>query len=139
MMCSGLHSDMQKSVINRLTITRPVIYDISPMEFPFMSRAARVSAKHTLHEWQTDALAAAAVNANIEGDDSATNTAVPTVRLNNKTQIFKKTVQVSGTQDAMDPAGRARESAYQLMKRGKELKRKLLELIFGFEYCAFAS
>lgn len=116
-----------------------VIYDISPMEFPFMSRAARTKAKNTLHEWQTDALDAAAANAQIEGDDSAVNTAVPTVRLNNKTQIFKKTVQVSGTQDAMDPAGRARDSAYQLMKRGKEIKRKVMELLFGFQYCAFAS
>ena len=102
-----------------------VIYDISPMEFPFMSRAPRVKAKSTLHEWQTDALAAPASNANIEGDDSAVNTAVPTVRLNNKCQIFKKTIQVSGTQDAMDPAGRDRESAYQLMKRGKEIKRDI--------------
>ena len=113
-----------QAVGNREDLT-DVIYDISPMEFPFMSRAAKVKAKNTVHEWQTDALAAPAANAHIEGDDSTASTADPTVRLNNKTQIFKKTISVSATQDAMDPAGRDRDSAYQLMKRGKEIKRDI--------------
>lgn len=87
--------------------------------------AARVTAKAVNHEWQTDALAAAATNRNIEGDDSSNNTAVPTVRLNNYTQIFKKTIQVSGSQEAVNHAGRDSEIAYQLMKRGKEIKRDI--------------
>jgi hypothetical protein len=93
--------------------------------------AAKVKAKAVNHEWQTDELAAAASNANIEGDDSSTNTAVPTVRLNNYCQIFKKTIQVSGTQESVNKAGRDSEIAYQLMKRGKEIKRK--------GYCALAA
>jgi hypothetical protein len=87
--------------------------------------AAKVKAKAVNHEWQTDELAAAASNANIEGDDSSTNTAVPTVRLNNYCQIFKKTIQVSGTQESVNKAGRDSEIAYQLMKRGKEIKRDI--------------
>ena len=87
--------------------------------------AAKVKAKAVNHEWQTDELAAAATNRNVEGDDSAVNTAVPTVRINNYCQIFKKTIQVAGTQEAVDKAGRDSEIAYQLMKRGKEIKRDI--------------
>ena len=102
-----------------------VIYDISPTETPFMTMAARTKAKAVFHEWQTDALAAAGTNRNIEGDDSAPSTADPTTRLGNYCQIFKKTFQVSGTQEVVDKAGRDSEIAYQAMKRGKELKRDI--------------
>ena len=37
-----------------------VIYNIAPTETPFMSNAATGTAAQTLHEWQTDGLAAAA-------------------------------------------------------------------------------
>lgn len=109
---------------NREDLT-DAIYNLSPTETPFVSMAPRVKAKAVNHEWQTDELAAAATNRNIEGDDSAVNTAVATVRLNNYTQIFKKTIQVAGTQEAVDKAGRDSEIAYQLMKRGKEIKRDI--------------
>ena len=46
-----------------------VIYNISPSETPFMSNAAKGTATNTLYEWQTDSLADAAANAQIEGDD----------------------------------------------------------------------
>jgi hypothetical protein len=113
-----------QAIGNREDLT-DAIYNISPTETPFVMRAPRVKAKATNHEWQTDALAAAATNRNIEGDDSAVNTAVPTVRVNNYCQIFKKTIQVSGTQETVDKAGRDSEIAYQLMKRGKEMKRDI--------------
>jgi hypothetical protein len=102
-----------------------LIANISPTETPFKTMAAKVKAKAKKHEWQTDELADAATNAAIEGDDTAVNTAVPTVRLSNQTQIFKKVVQVSGTQEVVDKAGRASEIAYQIMKRGKELNRDI--------------
>lgn len=104
------------------------IYSISPTDTPFLQRAPRVKAKARAHEWQTDTLAAAAANAHIEGDDSSIvngHTNVPTVRLKNHTQIFKKIMQVAGTAEAVDKAGRDSEVAYQLMKRGKEIKRDI--------------
>lgn len=113
-----------QAIGNREDLT-DAIYNLSPTETPFVSMAAKVKAKAVNHEWQTDELAAAATNANIEGDDSSTNTAVPTVRLNNYCQIFKKTIQVSGTQESVNKAGRDSEIAYQLMKRGKEIKRDI--------------
>lgn len=79
----------------------------------------------TLHDWQTDALAAAADNKHLDGDDSTALTISATSRVGNYTQILKKTVQVSGTSDAVNKAGRASELAYQLAKRGKEIKRDL--------------
>lgn len=113
-----------QAVGNREDLT-DMIYDISPTETPFSSMVTRVKAKAVLHEWQTDALIAAATNANIEGDDSAATTVAPTVRLGNYLQIFKKVVSVSRTQNSVDTAGRAKEEAYQLMRRGKELKRDI--------------
>lgn len=113
-----------QAIGNREDLT-DAIYNISPMETPFTQRCARVTAKARVHEWQTDSLAAVAANAHIEGDDSTAITADPTVRLQNKCQIFKKTISVSGTQEAVDKAGRDSEIAYQLMKRGKELKRDI--------------
>ena len=58
-----------------------VIYDISPMDTPFMSGIARTAATATNHEWQTDSLAAAGNNAVVEGDDATTTAATPTVKL----------------------------------------------------------
>ena len=46
-----------------------MIYRIDPTDTPFMSGAAKEKATAVLHEWQTQALAAAASNAQLEGDD----------------------------------------------------------------------
>jgi len=102
-----------------------IIYDISPMQTPFQSMIKKGKATATRHEWQTDSLAAAATNAQLQGDDATVNTAVPTVRLSNLCQILSKTISVSGTQEAVDKAGRASEFAYQTDKRMRELKRDL--------------
>jgi hypothetical protein len=102
------------------------IWDISPTETPFISAAAKTKATSTKHEWQTDALAnASAANAAIEGDEFAPQASAATVRLDNRTQIFTKVASVTGTQRAMNPAGRADELAYQMEKRAKEIKRDM--------------
>lgn len=102
-----------------------VIYDISPMDTPLLSEAARGKASAVYHEWQTDALEAAAANRQIEGDDATANTFVATTRVGNYCQISRKTVSVSGTQRSVDTAGRADEFAYQVAKRGREIKRDM--------------
>jgi Family of unknown function (DUF5309) len=107
-----------------------VIYDISPTDTPIMSSIGKTKATNTLHEWQTDSLAAASTtNALIEGDDAAAASISPTVRLTNFTQIVGKTVQVSGTLEAVDKAGRKSEKAYQLAKASAELKRDIESII----------
>ena len=103
-----------------------IIYDISPTETPFMSSIGKTKATAVYHEWQTDSLAAATTaNAAIEGADATSATLAPTVRLGNYTQIIQKTVQVSGTLDTVNKAGRKSEKAYQLAKASAELKRDL--------------
>lgn len=75
-------------------------------------------------EWQTDSLASAANNAQIEGDDVTTFTAVsPTTRWGNYTQISTKNFIISDTEEIVDKAGRARETAYQKLKKTKEILR----------------
>lgn len=97
---------------------------VSPTRTPFQSGIATVSATSTKNEWQTDDLAAASgSNAVIEGDDATTDASSATTRLFNFTQILDKVPRVTGTQRAMDSAGRADEMDYQIMKRTKELKR----------------
>lgn len=102
-----------------------VIFNISPQETPFLTKAKRKKVSATNHQWQTDSLAAAAANRQIEGDESTYATATPTTMLSNRTQITKKTVKVSGTADAVRKYGRKEEFAYQIAKKGKELKRDI--------------
>jgi hypothetical protein len=97
---------------------------------PFQANIGKSKATAVLHEWQTDALANAAANAQLEGDDITTFTAVTaTSRINNTCQISYKNVAVSGTQDAVEKAGRKKEIVYQIMKRSKELRRDV-EFVF---------
>ena len=102
-----------------------VIYNISPVETPFLSSVAHTEATSILHEWQTDSLAAAAANAAIEGDDAPQTAGTATIRLTNRTQISTKDARVTGSGRAVDTAGRADELDYQVLKRGRELKRDM--------------
>lgn len=109
------------------------IFDISPMDTPFISGCSRGSASNVLHEWQTDALADATTdNAQIEGNDyTSLSTSAPTVRAGNYLQISSKTLVISGTLEKVSKAGRKSELAYQLAKRGKELKRDMESIVTG--------
>ena len=123
-------------------------------ETPFMSSIGKTKATAMYHEWQTDSLQAPGDSRVSEGTDyiipgrsgqSATNPerdALGNVagqsvgsdfanigpdrsRLGNYTQINGKTIAVSGTRRVVDQAGVADEYAYQLKKRGTELRRDL--------------
>lgn len=102
-----------------------IIFDISPEDTPFLSMCKRTKAGQTYHQWQTDALTAAAANRQIEGVDSTFSTLSPTTVVGNYCQISSKTVQISNTYDVVRKYGRKSEVAYQLMKAGKELKRDM--------------
>ena len=116
-------------------------------ETPFMSSIGKTKATSIFHEWQTDSLAAPGNSRISEGTDyivpggvSTGGVGVGTVngqtvgsafavvgdqrsRLGNYTQINGKTIAVSGTRRAIDQAGVADEYAYQLKKRGTEMRR----------------
>lgn len=109
-----------------------IIYNISPMDTPFMSSVGKGSCDNTLFEWQTDELAAAAANQQLEGDDSMNALAVSEPRrLQNYAQISYKAVQTSGTAEAVDFAGRRSSQAYQLAKRAKEIKRDMEKMLLS--------
>ena len=107
------------------------IYNIAPTETPVVSSIGKTKATATYHEWQTDTLGAAVKTGLIEGADAAAFTAVPTAKVGNRTQIQGKTVNISGTLDSVDKAGRKTETAYQLAKAGQELKRDMENTILG--------
>lgn len=108
------------------------IYRIDPTDTPFQSGVEKTKATATNHEWQTQALAAASgTNVVLEGDDATTDAATPTVRLGNICQISDKVARVTGTQQAVDHAGRGDELAYQEMLKGLELKRDIETMLVG--------
>lgn len=105
-----------------------VIYNISPVDVPFMSNTGRENVKNTYYEWQTDNLAAASTtNAQLEGNDyNGTATArTATQRVGNYTQISSKIIETSGTLEAVDKAGMRSYLAYELAKAASELKRDM--------------
>lgn len=116
-----------------------VIFNISPQTTPFISNMTKKkTVKNTFFEWQTDSLAAAAANHHIDGDDLASFTAVsPTVRLGNYTQISRKDFVIADNlAGAIDEAGRRSEVAYQLAKKGDELKRDMEHNLCGLSHAA---
>ena len=115
-------------------------------ETPFMSSIGKTKATAIFHEWQTDELqspgnsrigegtdyvlpgATTSLGGAPAGEANATNAQFNVegpfrTRLGNYTQINGKTIAVSGTRRAIDQAGVADEYAYQLKKRGTELRR----------------
>jgi len=103
-----------------------------------MSNASKGSATNTLHQWNTDALAAVAVNAQIEGDNVDGAALTDVVRLTNYTQICHKAVTISGTDDAVNNAGMGKQMAYQMAKAGKEIKRDMENALVGIEQAKVA-
>lgn len=103
-----------------------VIYRIDPTDTPIFSALKKEGARAVLTEWQVQELTAAVANNAVnEGADFSYVAAPATVRLGNAHQISIKTAQVSGTLDAVDKAGRDRETAYVKTLRGLELRRDI--------------
>jgi hypothetical protein len=102
-----------------------VIYNSSPTDTPFMSSVGKTKATAVYHEWQTDSLAAAALNVAVEGATASDATMSPTTRVGNRCQISQKTIKISNTLNAVDKAGRRSEKAYQLAKASAEIKRDM--------------
>ena len=102
-----------------------IIYNISPTDTPFLSSIGKTKATNTSYQWQTDTLTAVAANAKVEGASISYPTLTSSTKLTNYTQISSKACQVSGTDDAVNLAGRNTEIAYQVAKAAKELKRDM--------------
>lgn len=99
-------------------------------ETPLYSNSTSEKADNTYVEWATDALAAAANNALVEGGAFAAAAATPPTRVGNYTQIFSKTISVTGTNEAVSKYGIKSEVSRQLEKRTSEIKRDIERAFF---------
>lgn len=104
---------------------------IDPTDVPFYSNADKRSARAILTEWQVQELVPPAKNAQPEGFDATFAAAKPTVRLGNYVQLAANSYIVSDTLDAVTTAGRERESTYQALLKGLEIKRDVEYSLVG--------
>jgi len=109
-----------------------VISNIAPEETPFTSNVGSENVSNTFFEWQVDDLSAVDTTAVIDGDDVASfDATTATVRVGNYTQIRRRSMIIADNLGFQDLAGRNDEVAYQLAKRGKEIKRDLETIYTG--------
>ncbi|WP_458098609.1 SU10 major capsid protein [Roseomonas sp. WA12] len=108
-----------------------IITTLTPTKTPFQSMIGSSKIKSRLHQWQEDALADVADNAKVEGFTAANDTHSPTTMRDNTTQILSKTVEITGSMDAVDVYGSAKESARAMRKKSQEIKRDLENAFVG--------
>jgi hypothetical protein len=109
-----------------------VISNIAPEETPFTSNVGSENVSNTFFEWQVDDLAAVDVTPVIDGDDVASfDATTATVRVGNYTQIRRRSMIIADNLGFQDLAGRNDEVAFNLAKRGKEIKRDLETIYTG--------
>lgn len=108
-----------------------IIYDISPTDTPFISNIAKTTSKGTVHEFQQDSLAVVADTPIAEGAETEIPLLAPTTRLKNYTQIASEAARVSGTDLKADNAGRDNEMAYQMAKKGLEIRNQMELTLIG--------
>lgn len=100
------------------------IWDISKIPLPFTDLVGSGTHDQEFTEWTTDELAKPDLtNAVVDGADATGNDTKTGARVGNHSQISDKVVRVSYRADASNVIGRAKELAYQLMRRQQELRR----------------
>ncbi len=127
----------REDLLDIITIT-------SPTETPFLSGLRKTVANGTTHQWLIDSLSSfgdpdvgnADVSVTPESFDAIFTSPVNRKRLLNYTHIFRKTVDVSDTQRAVNTAGIQDEYIYQLRKIILELAR---EIEFGLVHSVLSN
>ena len=118
-------------IVGKKENVEDIIYDISPTDTPFLSSIGTAKANATVYQWQQDKLAAVTANAAVEGAVAGTGVQDTTTIKTANTQIFRKTVEVSGTARAVGLYGRADELARLVAKKGREIKRDMEHAMVG--------
>jgi len=106
-----------------------IIYNISPMQTPFMSSIGKRSVKNVVFDWQTESLPTPVATGELEGFELSRSASTATVRQSNVCMISKRDATVTGSQESSDPAGKRSEMAHQLAIMSKALKRDMEEAL----------
>lgn len=106
---------------NRLEDVMRSVVQVTPTDTPFMSGVGKTKATNTLHEWPEDTLTTRADNAVVEGSAFSYGTLSAPSRVNNFTQIFAETYQVSSTNRWTPGAGVDDQYLYQESKAIKQI------------------
>ena len=114
-----------------------IITDISPLSTPMFTLMKTEKVQARVFEWQEDAIRnSSADNAILEGADATMSTLVATTMRSNTTQIMEESFQVSKTADAIATYGRAKETAHQLSKALKAIKKDVEASFVGRDQAA---
>ncbi len=99
-----------------------VISMLNKHETPFTSSLSNRTVTQKLFSWQEDEQEGGKDNAQVEGFDAVEEDCDTTDMRSNTTQIFSRTIKLSGSLEATEHYGRSSELARQLVKKGKALK-----------------
>lgn len=114
--------DVYDSNSNRETLS-DLIDTITPAETPFYSEIGEETVTGVKPTWQTDQLGIPDLdNAHVDGEIYQYDTIQQTSRVSNSTQIFRKSVIISDTQEAVEKAGKTSDVAYEKARMGQEIK-----------------
>jgi hypothetical protein len=128
---AGTNNETTYEGIRMVEDVSDIIGLISPYDTPVYSSLSKPDCHNRLVEWQEDELRPPAANANVEGADTTLGVVgIPTEK-NNRTQIFEESARVSDSIEATDFYGRASEMDYQIMKKGRELRRDIEYTLVG--------
>ena len=72
-----------------------LISDITPSDCPFYSMIKTEKVHNRVYQYQTDTIAAAGSNAQLEGFTASAGTAIPTTMISGNTQVLAKIFEVS--------------------------------------------
>tara|TARA_Y100001937_G_scaffold127158_1_gene198477 strand:+ start:2752 stop:3687 length:936 start_codon:yes stop_codon:yes gene_type:complete len=106
-----------------------IIYNISPMQTPFMSSIGTRNVKNVVFDWQTESLPTPSGSGQLEGFELSRAASTATSRVSNVCQISYRDATVTGSQEASDAAGKRSEMAHQLAIMAKALKRDMEEAL----------
>ena len=115
-----------------------IISSISPFATPCQSMFKNEKVTARTFSFLEDALAASGVNAAVEGADAAMISLTDATERTQNTQIMVKGFQVSATADAVATYGRAKETALQLSKKLKEIKKDYEKAMVGVAQASVA-
>lgn len=98
---------------------------ITPTDTPIYSMAGKVKATSKHPEWEYEDLDTPGDNAQLEGNEFTFAAVEHPARVGNYTQIFRKDYVFSGSQQAVDNAGRVEKAAHEKMKKGVALRKDI--------------